>query len=1093
LPFPKSAPPRLWLATLGLAAVLGLSITSAVAYLSALARVEHTLDVRNAIDEWRSRVRSADKLGADSVLAGDAGLRERFVSALARQREAGQKLRALVVDNPSQVAAVDATARDAEVLLAGREELMALAGAGRPDLAWERALEQERAADQRRARFEDDCDRLEARATELLAARRESARHRVLWTLIGDGVLGMTAFGLLMIVWASRAKRERALEDTAEEANERLRTLSDVAAAISDARSPAEVAEAVVDVGMRVLRADICTIYRANESGTALELMAARGVAPEILSLIRTLTEHSDNPVAFETLRTGQMIWAENEADYVRLFPELATVKTQGPRAKAFWSVPLIIEGRGVGLLAMGFYEPRALPVEERVLVDTLGRHCAQAMVRSAAREREDEARRWFTTTLRSIGDAVIATDAEGRVTFMNPVAEELTGFPEADARGRLLDEVFRIFSEHTRQPVESPVSKVLREGAVVGLTNHSVLRARNGSEIPIDDSGAPIRTESGRIVGVVLVFRDVSFDKADRSRREFLGQAGEALVASLDFESTLSTVARLAVPLIADWSSVHLVDSGGAEPRQAAVFHADPTKLELVRRLGERYPEDPNARTGPAEVVRTGRSELYVEIPPALLEAAAKDAEHLGLIRALDLRSAMVVPLRNRGRTLGAMTFAYAESNRRYSDHDLAFAEDFARRAAMAIENALALRQVEEAREHEHRLRDDAEIASRAKDEFLAMVSHELRTPLNAILGWTVMLRSPDSDKNLERGLAVIERNARAQAKLIEDVLDVSRIMSGKLALNLGPTPVGDAIRASIETVTPAAQAKGITIEASLPSEPLIITADAQRLQQVAWNLLSNSVKFTPKGGHVGISVALEGSDVLVEVNDTGEGIRADALAYVFEPFQQADTSTTRRHGGLGLGLAIVKQLVAAHGGTVTARSPGPGKGATFLVALPARSATSAIGRVVGPDGDAASTSTGLPRIDGLRVLVVDDEEDALALVSQVLSAHGAKVYAVGSAREALEQVGNLRPDVIVSDIGLPEEDGYSLIKKIRSLPTERGGRTPAVALTAYAREEDAHRAFAAGYQIHVAKPVEPTELATVVANLGGRSLEVS
>jgi PAS domain S-box-containing protein len=1093
LPLLKTEAPRLWIATLGLAAVFGLSAAAAVSYLSAVAWVDHTLDVRNAIDEWRSRVRAADKFGSDFVATQDPKLRELFIGELSRQRDAAQRLRTLVANDPSHVAGVDAAAHDAEVLLAGREELVALTAAGRPDLARDRALDDERTADRRRERFEDDCDRLEQRETALLGVRRESARVRVLWAMFGGSLLGMSAFGLLINVWASRARRERALRNATEEANERLRTLSDVAAAISEARSPVEVAEAVMDVGMRVLRADICTIYKANENGTALELLGARGVAPEILSRVRTLTEKSVNPVAFETLRTGRMIWAENEEDYRRLFPELASVEAQGPRAKAFWSVPMIVEGRGVGLLAMGFHEPRPRPPVERVLVDPLGRHCAQAMVRSVAREREEEARRWFTTTLRSIGDAVIATDAEGRVTFMNPIAEELTGFSETDAQGRPLEEVFRIVSEQTRQPIESPVSKVLREGAVVGLANHTVLRARNGNELPIDDSGAPIRNESGRIVGVVLVFRDVSFDKADRARREFLAQAGEALVASLDFENTLSTVARLAVPLIADWSSVHLAESGAAAPRQAAVFHADPTKLELVRRLGERYPPDPNARTGAAEVIRTGRSELYVEIPPALLEAAAKDAEHLKLIRALDLRSAMVVPLRSRGRTLGAMTFAYAESNRRYSDEDLAFAEDFARRAAMAIENALALRQVEAAREHEHKLRADAEVASRAKDEFLAMVSHELRTPLNAILGWTVMLRSPDTGKNLDRGLAVIERNARAQAKLIEDVLDVSRIISGKLALNLGPTPLADTIQASIETVTPAAQAKGIRMEADLPGDGLVIVADAQRVQQIVWNLLSNAVKFTPKGGQVGISAKLEGSDILIDVKDTGEGIRADALDYVFEPFHQADASTTRRHGGLGLGLAIVKQLVTAHGGTVTATSPGPGKGATFQVALPARSATPAIGRGTSLSGDRASKTPVPPRIDGLRVLVVDDEEDALALVSQVLVAHGAEVHAVGSAREALEKVGSLLPDVIVSDIGLPEEDGYSLIKKIRSLPTERGGRTPAVALTAYAREEDAFRAFAAGYQIHVAKPVEPTELATVVANLGGRSLDVS
>jgi PAS domain S-box-containing protein len=1087
--------PRLWIATVGLVAILGLSIASAASYLSALESVGRALEVRDTIDEWRSRVRSADNLGATFVATQDPLLRERFGSAMSHQRAAADRLRRLVADNPAQVAAVDAAANDAEVLLAGREELVALLAAGRQDLAAARAFQDERRAAHRRERFEDDCDRLEARETEQLVERRGRARTRVLVTLFAGSTLGLSACGLLILVWGSRARRERALSQATEEARARLRKLSDVAAALSDARSAAEVAEAFVDVGMGALGANVCAMYQANESGDTLELIGSRGVAPELLKVIRTLNDRTGNPAAFETLRSGQMIWAENSQDYQRLFPGLATVATRGPRAQAFWSVPLIVEGRFVGLLAVGFYEPRPFPAEERVLVDTLGRHCAQAMVRARAREREDEARQWLTTTLRSIGDGVIATDATGLVTFMNPVAEDLTGYSEAEAKGRPLEHVFRIISEQQRKPLESPSKKVLREGGATGLATHSVLVARDGHEIPIDDSSAPIRNENDRVVGVVLVFRDVSFEKADRTRREFLSQAGEALVASLDFENTLSTVARLSVPLIADWSSVHISEVGAAEPRRVAVFHADPTKLELVRRMAEEYPPDPDARTGPAEVVRTGRSELYVEVPPTLLEAAAKDAEHLRLLRALNLRSAMVVPLRSRGRTLGAMTFAYAESNRRYSDEDLAFAEDFARRAAMAIENALALRQVEEAREHEHRLRADAEIASRAKDDFLAMVSHELRTPLNAILGWTVMLRSPDSAKNLERGLAVIERNARAQAKLIEDVLDVSRIISGKLALNLGPTSVGEAVTAAVETVTPAALAKDITIETSLPAAPVVITADSQRVQQVVWNLLSNAVKFTPKGGRVRINAKIDGSEVLVEVTDTGEGIRPDALPYVFEPFQQADTSTTRRHGGLGLGLAIVKQLVVAHGGTVSAKSQGSGKGASFLVTLPARAATPAVvapTRGRSPHGN-SEKATGLPRIDGLRVLVVDDEEDALSLVTQVLVAHGAEVHAAGTAREALEKLGSVHPDVIVSDIGMPEEDGYALIRKIRALPSESGGGTPAVALTAYAREDDARRAFAAGYQIHVAKPVEPTQLATVVANLGGRSLQAS
>jgi CheY-like chemotaxis protein/two-component sensor histidine kinase len=383
--------------------------------------------------------------------------------------------------------------------------------------------------------------------------------------------------------------------------------------------------------------------------------------------------------------------------------------------------------------------------------------------------------------------------------------------------------------------------------------------------------------------------------------------------------------------------------------------------------------------------------------------------------------------------------------------------------------------------------------MANRAKDQFLATVSHELRSPLNAILGWAVILRTRKSPDDADRGLAVIERNARQQAKLIDDVLDISRIISGKLALHLGATNIADAVASAIETVTPAAQAKDIRISIEVPNEPLTITADSDRLQQIAWNLLSNAVKFTPKGGHVTVRAYRDGSEVCICVTDSGEGIRSEALPILFEAFQQADASITRRHGGLGLGLAIVKQLVSAHGGTVRAESEGEGKGATFVVRLPARSAVPAIAgasRPVLEQPAHVAAIAGAPRLHGLRLLVVDDEEDALGLVSEVLRGQGAEVHVATSAREALETFRNLRPDVVVSDIGMPEMDGFALIRTIRALPTAQGGGTPAIALTAYARSEDAQRAFLDGYQMHLAKPVELLQLVTVVARVAGRSL---
>jgi PAS domain S-box-containing protein len=785
--------------------------------------------------------------------------------------------------------------------------------------------------------------------------------------------------------------------------------------------------------------------------------------------------------VTFDVLDSAEAIWVETDAEYAALYPELAGAKLREPRARAFFCVPLVAEGRTIGLLGAGYYAPRTFSSDERAFVETLAGHCAQALLRSARREREERAQQWFTTTLRSIGDAVIATDALGRVRLLNPLAERLTGWKEAEAQGRMLDEVFTISSEETGEAVESPVGKVIQEGNVVGLANHTVLRGRCGRGVPIEDSAAPIRGEDGHVLGVVLVFRDATREKRDRARSEFLAKAGETLVSSLDYESTLETVACLAVPALADWCVVDMLDTNTAALRRVALAHADPSKVRLARELHDHHP--PSQPRGPAgvwQVVRTGRPLLLTEIPDALVEASAEDAEHLRVLRELRLCSAMVLPLRARGRSVGAMTFLHAESGRHYTEEDLSFAEDFARRAGLAIENAMAMQEMQEARTRERALRDEAELANRAKDEFLATVSHELRTPLSAILGWTVMLRRRQLGAETDRALAIVERNARAQTRLINDVLDLSRIISGKLVLSLGSTNVVEAVGAAVETVAPAAEAKGIEITCEMPGEATV-AGDPGRLQQVVWNLLANAIKFTPKGGKVLVRVSREDSEVCIRVRDTGEGIRSDLVPLVFEPFRQADSSPSRRHGGLGLGLAIVKRLVDAHGGSVGAESDGLGKGATFTVRLPMRPAASAL--TTSPPRTGADARA---QLEGLCLLVVDDEEDARTLVAEVLGQHGAEVHVAGSAEEALERFAAIRPDVVVSDIGMPGADGFSLIRRIRSLPQDRGGRTPAVALTAYTRTDDEKRAFAAGYQIHVPKPVEPEQLANVVAGRG-------
>lgn len=383
-------------------------------------------------------------------------------------------------------------------------------------------------------------------------------------------------------------------------------------------------------------------------------------------------------------------------------------------------------------------------------------------------------------------------------------------------------------------------------------------------------------------------------------------------------------------------------------------------------------------------------------------------------------------------------------------------------------------------------RARVEAEAANRIKDEFLATLSHELRTPLTSLLGWACVLRGPERDEALlNQGLEAIERNARVQAQLIDDLLDVSRIVSGKLHLDVRPLDISSVIQAAINVVRPAADAKQIALEYWAQPGLGAISADPGRLQQIVWNLLSNAVKFTPYRGSIKVRLEQEGTHAKVTVQDNGLGIEPEFLPSVFDRFRQADSSTTRNFGGLGLGLAIVRHLVELHGGTVWADSEGGGKGATFSAMFPLLPEPSPAPLHVSSETNGFDKHT----LQGLRVLLVDDEPEARQIISTVIKRMGAEVKACESAGEALATLVEWRPDVLMSDIGMPEEDGYSLIGKVRSLPRDQGGATPAAALTAYARDEDRKKALDAGYQMHIAKPVSSSQLVTLIARLVGRT----
>jgi len=557
---------------------------------------------------------------------------------------------------------------------------------------------------------------------------------------------------------------------------------------------------------------------------------------------------------------------------------------------------------------------------------------------------------------------------------------------------------------------------------------------------------------------------RRLSAAETSAERGRFLAEAGRILASSLDYQATLTSAARLAVPRLADWCVVDIVAEDGTLQR-LAIAHVDPELVALVRALHERYPPNPHSRRGVINVIRTAEPEIVDEVLDEWLVRMARDDNHLAALRRLQLKSYMCVPLVAKGRTLGAITFVSVTTGR-YSGDDLILAEDLAWRMAAAIDNA--------------RLYKEAQDASRTKDEFLAIVSHELRTPLTAMLGWLRLLRTKKLDAEAsEEALESLERSTRAQVQLIGDLLDISRIVSGKLKMDFMPVDPATLLETVVGIVGPSAANKGVSLSYTVERHLPPVLGDTDRLQQLLWNLATNAIKFTPKGGTVRMELRQSESDAEIVVSDTGIGIRPDFLPFVFDRFRQADSSTTRAHTGLGLGLAIVRYVVEAHGGSVRAASEGPGQGTTFIVRLP----LAASGHVA--QQPTSQPTAHPPLLSGTRVLVVDDDPDMRELVKKALESHQAEVIAVGSTSEALSLIEDWRPAVVLADIAMPGEDGYMLVRRIRQLPSERGGRVPAVALTAYARAEDRIAALDAGFDRHVSKPIDPDELAALVTEV--------
>lgn len=943
---------------------------------------------------------------------------------------------------------------------------------------------------------------------------------------------------------------------------------------------------------------------------------------------------------------------------------------------------------------------------------------------RNRALASEAQLRQWYEVGLANIDDAVIMTDADGRVTGMNAVAEMLTGWQSREADGRLLAEIFPVMDGRTGEPVEDPAAKVLRSGGVARPTGHTVLIARDGRATPVEESAAPLRDENRRLAGAILVFRDVtqrqfadeavmrlaalvessedaiisqardgrimswnagaarlfgysaeeavgqpiallvppeqaeelarigerlqrgeptlhldtvrmrrdgrtfecsvsvfpvrdadghflgasmfaheitarkqmeqalregerrfrqlaetiphlvwtaepdggldyfnqrafdytgmSFEQLigwgwepvvypgdlpatlerwqrslrtgetfeveyrlrrasdgtfrwhlgralpvrdvngrlvkwfgtctdidDRRRAEdaarFLSEAGAMLASSLDYEVTLASVARLAVPQVADCCVIDLVEPDGGF-RRLVVAHANPSKEELLREIDRRYPASPDDFHGPRVVARTGKAEIVPEITDVMLCSGARDEEHARLMIDVGPRSYLCAPLAARGKVLGALSLFAAESGRRYGPADLALAEDLARRAALAVDNARLYRDAHDARR-------EAEGASLAKDRFLAVLSHELRTPLTPVLvSVSAMLEDPETPQELRPFLEMTRRSIDMEARLIDDLLDVTRIAQGKLRLKRHVVDAHGLVQQAVAICRDEIGSQCLCLDLDLAAAAHHVEADPARLQQIFWNLLKNAVKFTPAGGTLKVrswnQPGHEGREKLfVEVRDSGIGIDPEILPKIFDAFEQGEASVTRQFGGLGLGLAVSRSLAEAHGGRLTAASEGRDRGAAFTLELSTVSAPAAEsdGRPQ-PPPDTGSRAT-------LRILLTEDNEESLRVMARLLRRRGYDVTTADSVASALAEAERAPFDLLVSDIGLPDGSGLDLIRTLRARRP-----VPGIALSGFGMEDDLRRSLDAGFAAHLTKPIDFGTLETTIRQVAAQ-----
>jgi PAS domain S-box-containing protein len=752
------------------------------------------------------------------------------------------------------------------------------------------------------------------------------------------------------------------------------------------------------------------------------------------------------------------------------------------------WAPYTLTAGLFISFLFFAVSQTRARARAERSAAEVRASEAAMRTV-FAERERVEDALRESEERYRELvenaNDIVFTLDLAGNMTSVNKAVESVTGYSREELVGMNLTDFL------TPESVARSQQMTQRKLAGEERTNYEVDMWRKDGQLLTLEISSRLLLRKGEPAGIHGVARDIT---TRRRSEEALREADQRALS--DYERLLERISSLAqalgtardlitifralkqftvVSVPCDGLFISLYDPI-RDVRTACYAWGDGQELDF----SELPPMPVNASGPNSRAVRTGQviiTDDYMNL------ARGHPSVIVGPDNGLRPQSSVALPMAVMGRIIGTIEVQSYQKSAFREEHATAMRMG-ANLTAVAIQNVRLL-------ERESTARTEAEESNRLKDEFLATVSHELRTPLTAILGWSRMLEAGTlDDPTAARAIETIRRNAISQAQIIDDILDVSRVITGKLYLDLHPIDLAPVIEAAVNVVRPTAEAKGIRIETEFSSQPAVITGDANRLQQIIWNLLSNAIKFTPSGGSVFLSVHEIGTQVEVRVADTGQGISRDFLPFVFDRFRQADSTSTRQYGGLGLGLAIARHLVEIHGGTIMAESPGEEKGATFSLRLPSVGSDSSPSR--GPSaGKAAIDSFQFnAQLEGIHVLLVEDDLDTLDLLSAALKHQRATVTAVSSAAEALASIRISRPDIVVTDIAMPGADGYQLLEKIQAMAFAGDRRLPVVAITAYAKEEDRQQALSSGFQSYLAKPIELSELVNAVADGVGKTV---